>query len=519
MKNKLRASILAAIILGLAAPGGVTPEAAVHAAETSQNIWEVYSSIDENGQDTGGRYIAAPQLIEGTVTLQSGVQSPAYLNARFDGQGMYFYIYDAPNSPVQNMNATEQLALSMHLENSDGIPGSATVWMQGGSTMFEMDEAGSNFVLEDMLTGNGYTVIELLNPNDTVAAYTFWLPHDSSFADCYYAVKDIWYETQPQILPGANGQETAPYGPVQTETAPLSQQWDWSKGHFNNGKMYIYTNNYITGTLTDPSGQTAEAYMLMYQDKDGFFVTLYDSGQNIILNTTEEDMTLQAQLIWYKGAKNEFRQDFTASSYPGTGVFRFPFSSTGYVRSTLQGAYGADPILLLAFPGGAVFRFILPVNTDYNNIWDALSSYWYIPTYNNDIYTGNEVHPDLITFLDKFEAAIYEELRIRQEAGTGASLANDFLTETDFNDELTAMKPQYMELENGLSRKVDSDYYAARKADIDRIMLNYSIDTASDLAQGGADLARLLGKDEWADLLETGVKIADITANIIDEAK
>lgn len=135
----------------------------------------------------------------------------------------------------------------------------------------------------------------------------------------------------------------------------------------------------------------------------------------------------------------------------------------------------------------------MPGENTYREIWESVCDFWYIPTFNDDIYKGEEVNPDLRSYLEQFEDALYAEIEKREEMGATRTLLGDLL-DVNSNPELNAMYEKYQEMEN-LTRTVDAAYYAECKSRVDTVLAKHTIDQGLELGQDIVDLADLLGFD------------------------
>lgn len=266
---------------------------------------------------------------------------------------------------------------------------------------------------------------------------------------------------------------------------------EWAKSHSEDGTMYIYTIDELSGTVTDISNKKSKVYPCLYQDKESFFITLKDDDENDIVNSGSDPLSVDATIIYHKGTKKEFPQDFTAT-LTGNKI-RFSSESNGYIQSALEDEDLQSSPLILNFPDGRVCRMTMPGENTYREIWESVCDFWYIPTFNDDIYKGEEVNPDLRSYLEQFEDALYAEIEKREEMGATRTLLGDLL-DVNSNPELNAMYEKYQEMEN-LTRTVDAAYYAECKSRVDTVLAKHTIDQGLELGQDIVDLADLLGFD------------------------
>lgn len=266
---------------------------------------------------------------------------------------------------------------------------------------------------------------------------------------------------------------------------------EWAKSHFEDGTMYIYTTDELPGTVTDASDKRSKAYMSLYQDKDSFFITLKDADKNDL--SSSGPVEVNATIVYHEGTKKELSQDLAATM---TGsMIRLPSTGTGGIQSALEQEDLQSSPLILTFPDGSVYHLTMPGENTYKEIWEAVSDFWYIPTFNDDIYTGKGVNPDLRSYLEEFETELYAEIEKREEMGVTRELLRD-LFNPDSNPKLCAMYQKYQEMEE-LRRKVDADYYAECKSRVDLALIGHGIDQGLEIGQ---EIGNLFGSDQWDDL-------------------
>lgn len=265
----------------------------------------------------------------------------------------------------------------------------------------------------------------------------------------------------------------------------------WAKSHLDDGTMFIYTVDELPGTATDASGEESRVYMGLYQDKDSFFVTLKDADKNVLYNSGSAPLAIDATIIFTTNSGGDFPQAFSATMDGGSNIVRFSPTSNGYIQSALEQENMQSKPLTLRFPDGSEYHVTMPGKNTYHEIWEAVCDFWYIPTDNDDIYTGKDVHPDLISFLDTFETAFTNEIEERKEAGTALTLLGDLLN-INSNPELNAMCRQFMDLKY-LTRRVDVEYYAASQARVEAALVELGLDQAVDISRGLEYIFRWLG--------------------------
>lgn len=257
---------------------------------------------------------------------------------------------------------------------------------------------------------------------------------------------------------------------------------EWAKSHFEDGTMYIYTTDELPGTVTDTSDKRSKAYMCLYQDKDSFFITLKDADKNDL--SSSGPVNVNATIVYHEGTKKELSQDLAATM---TGsMIRLPSTGTGGIQSALEQEDLQSSPLILTFPDGSVYHMTMPGENTYKEIWEAVSDFWYIPTFNDDIYTGKGVNPDLRSYLEEFETELYAEIEKQEEMGVTRVLLRELLS-PDSNSKLYAMYQKYQEME-GLPRSVDAEYYAECKSRVDLALTGHAIDQGLELGQEIYDL-------------------------------
>ena len=290
--------------------------------------------------------------------------------------------------------------------------------------------------------------------------------------------------------------------------------WDWEKSHDPDGTMYIYTMNSYSGTNTDPSDAVSDAYMRLYQDKTGFYLRLYNENQEVIKHTGSSTDPFDAEFVWREGKKNEFHQPTSAAVEADGTIVRLSKTWNGSMMSSLQEKDYKDAKLYLYFPDDSTYCFEIPNDTDYHTIWEAVSDFWYIPTFNDDIYTGKDVNPDLVKYLQEFENAFNAEIEAQKQAGVEVTMLEGLLGSSS-NSEFDAMYAKYKEMGDYLNRTVDVEYYAQCQSRIDRVLMEHMANQSSELFQDGADIARAIGFGEVADWLEIFGKGAGFLGNLL----
>lgn len=277
-----------------------------------------------------------------------------------------------------------------------------------------------------------------------------------------------------------------------TAHALTSKTYKWKKSHLEDGTMYIYTVDELPGTATDASGKKSKIYSRLNQDKDGFFLTVKDSNKKDIVNTGGGPLTVRATITFItKVSKEDFPQDFTGTMASGSNIIHFNLDSTGYLQGTVQQDYPQSKPLSLTFPDGSVYHVTIPEKTNYHEIWEKASNFWDIPTFNDDIYIGDKVNPDLVSYLEDFEDALYAELDERKAAGAARTVLETLL-DINTNPKLNAMYKKYESMEC-LPRRVDADYYGECRARVNAALIEYALSQGLELYQTTTDLARYFG--------------------------
>ena len=272
----------------------------------------------------------------------------------------------------------------------------------------------------------------------------------------------------------------------------------WVKDHFSNGRLYIRTYQLHPGTVTNPDQTGSDAYLTIGQDYESFFIVLTDADGRNLQNQQGKNVTISCQMIWYENSSNELVKEFPATMIEGGNVIRLPDYTTGYFQNAFSSAGDAIPILRIQYADNRTFVFRLPEHSDYWDVWEVISNYWYLPTYNNDIYTGSDVNPDLVRFVSEFTDLINEGIERLSQANQKVTLSN-LMNMSVLGGKIGQYYKQYqMMMEHPFPREAEA-VYLARFTD----QLNAALfDTAYEI---GSDIFRSIAGDEAGDLLDLAV--------------
>lgn len=241
-------------------------------------------------------------------------------------------------------------------------------------------------------------------------------------------------------------------------------------GTLDGGTMYIYTVDELPGTVTDPSGKNSKAYMRLYRDKNGIFITLR-KGKDDVFNTENTPLTVTATISYVQAdpkAKRDFTQDFAGTMAVNDNIIHFVPESTAYLHAALEDENQRNRPFTLSFPDGSVYQITMPGDSDYKETVEKVRGSWYIPTYDDKFPPADlkVVNPDLIAFMKEFVPAVYQEIETRKKEGVAVTMVRDLLN-IGINDELKKMIKQYEEMGDFLPIAVDAAYYGECKNHID----------------------------------------------------
>ena len=144
---------------------------------------------------------------------------------------------------------------------------------------------------------------------------------------------------------------------------------------------------------------------------------------------------------------------------------------------------GGNERLDISCRNGAQYSFMIPRN-DYQKLLEKVYYYWYIPTFNNEVYEGEDVHPDLVAFMEEFIPLMEDKFAEAKE--TDAISKNEQLLQMIKEDAyLSLLYSAYIRLaEHELIRWVDTQYFENARAGLE----------ADIVKQRFYDYADLLGK-------------------------
>ncbi len=317
-------------------------------------------------------------------------------------------------------------------------------------------------------------------------------------------------------------EENAAAAPVREGDYITQEYWNWSKGYFNDGMMYIYSDSLVPGTEYDADGrEVSSAYIRLYQDKDSFFAVMCNDTDDYY-NNLDESISVKGTLIW----DSDYKQEFDADMSAGNSIVWFSATATGYMDYALNLETGAAPWLVLTYPGGQEFQFQLWNDPDYETVKEMVWDYWYVPTYTADIYAGDDVNPELVSFLEDFEKAAFSELDAREkkreadreeigadtDGRAGTALAYDILTLSDGGLSISAstdLGKKYLDMDGNLPRTVDAEYYYQYKAEIDARINEFNVNYASEIVGDVYAGIREYGNDDMKQTVETIEKGAE----------
>ena len=250
--------------------------------------------------------------------------------------------------------------------------------------------------------------------------------------------------------------------------------WDWEKTYFtDDGTLLIRCRNGWPGTREISGVVQDSLYLRLYQYYDGFFAILYNADSEELFNQDSSALLIDCALVFSPERADEQTRYFTGTCNGNESIIWFPHEENGYFQNALGRSGTAE--LVFGFANGEQFRFTLPAS-DYWKIWDVASDFWYIPTYNNDLYTGDDVNPDLVDFINTL-VTVYNETSSQciQAGGTAFqnfSWAIMNKTQTGYQN-LDTLLDQYWRIERtGLVREADATFFMGVKQEFDSVISN-----------------------------------------------
>ena len=250
--------------------------------------------------------------------------------------------------------------------------------------------------------------------------------------------------------------------------------WDWEKTYFtDDGTLLICCRNGWPGTREISGVVQDSLYLRLYQYYDGFFAILYNADSEELFNQDSSALLIDCALVFSPGRADEQTRYFIGTCNRNESIIWFPHEENGYFQNALGRSGTAE--LVFGFANGEQFRFTLPAS-DYWKIWDIASNFWYIPTYNNDLYTGDDVNPDLVDFINTL-VTVYNETSSQciQAGGTAFqnfSWAIMNKTRTGYQN-LDTLLDQYWRIERtGLVREADATFFMGVKQEFDSVISN-----------------------------------------------
>lgn len=299
--------------------------------------------------------------------------------------------------------------------------------------------------------------------NVTNVNYYFSIPaHDGVFQRLY---EKAWELDWTEKAASEDGRALTALSSDSKEVNPY--EWDWVKTHTEDGILYIRNREAYPGTVTAENGAEEEAYLILLRSYKGMEFAILDKEQKLITNS--QTKPISCRLVWNKGYVNEIAKPFKEAKDDGTGLVLLPDMKDGILAiNVMKQALMArgSAALEITDGDGRTFLFPLPEN-DYAKILDLVADDWYIPTFNDQIFDGDGVNPDLVAFMEEFMPKIMAAFE--KAKNTQAISKNDELLQMIKKDEeLNRLYGSYVFMaEHVLPRGVDSAYFEQTRAELE----------------------------------------------------
>ena len=473
--------------------GGYAP---VSAFDTEDQGWEIRTEVTGDGS-----YEYLYYLTDGVAVSREALPEKYLVEVLDSRDSIRFRLWNfsgtefVPISPVEGEGFSLNTGIAFTGQPYAGTYG----FMQGGTGLISLYNAETNTdispaMLAEFLTdGNldGVMTLNIRNGQGETAEYSvyFKLPmFRSNFRARYQEIISRGWGVQS--APASDGTLSAPGGEI-SESAPTAAPavsptplpagetssddpagWNWIKTHFDNGTMYICNRGFWPGSREADGREAETAYMKLYEYYGGFFVQLFDGDGRPMVNPGSGGGTLDGLIDLAPGRRDGRRVYVNASPVPGSPRINFKASDTGFIQNALGRRGRAELTLTLA--DGSRCRFTIP-DSDYQKMLDMVSDDWSIPTFNDRLYTGTGVNPDLEDFFKTFYPAferVFETARntdarfksgeMRKLIGQDAELTRMF----NLYDIMNRYPPR---------RRADEDCFLSYKDKIDRIIAGQDI--------------------------------------------
>ena len=214
---------------------------------------------------------------------------------------------------------------------------------------------------------------------------------------------------------------------------------------------------------------------------------MLDEQEQLVQSANGEPSEVSCQLVWNQGYVNEISKPFQTAREEGDGLVLLPDMKDGLlsinaIRQALDARGTAG--LEISYEDGNTCFFTLPEN-DYSRLLELVVDDLYIPTFNDQIYTGKEVNPDLVLFMEEFIPRMTETFEEAKNS-ENISKVDELLQKIKSDEELERMYRSYLFIAEhvGFMRAVDTTYFEESRAEFE----------ADIIKQDFRDYASLLGK-------------------------
>ncbi len=428
-------------------------------------------------------------------------------------------------------NGGEGFQTWAEIRTEDGRTARTTVGLASGSREFrfpageEWSGPDDALILEELTAGGCVDIafgLSFSYPDGRTenVNYYFSLPgQDKAFKRLYERAFEVdWAETPKQ-----DGRALSDVSALVEETDPYA--WDWVKTHTEDGVLYIRNRDAYPGTVTEKDGSVRDAYLILIRSYKGMEFALLGPDKQPLKMAASPSGPISCSLVWNKGYVNEISQRFK-EAHEEDGLVLLPDMKDGILainamKQALMARGSAS--LEIAYPDGRSFTFTLPEN-DYAKLLELTADDWYIPTFNDQIFAGEGVNPDLVSFMEAFMPKIMGAFE--KAKNTQAISKNEELLRMIKNDaELGRLYGSYVFMaEHVLPRGADSAYFEQTRAELETEVekqryRDYAelLGKVSDKALEFSDQVHSIFGDEVGTDYELTFKIAGYIADYVEK--
>ena len=462
------------------------------AYEKMNHQWTALHYSDRNGAYTEEYYIIGET--EGIAVAEDGTGRKIKVDLCEDSLGLIIRLYIFRNGEwvyIQNSGESFSIMLRAFSGNGDYQEAEAMMW-SGKSFIYLTDNTEyDDLTQEEQAVLHGLAVsgscdidipLNIIDENGNIQLTHFYFSLQEYYSN-YCAIYDEAEKTgwtEPVELASANG--VALISLTQQENKN-TYELDWVKLHTSDGQMYIRNREAYPGIFIRPDDSEEDAYLILLRAGEDCFFVILDRDGRVVKNP---GVSVQCTKVQSPGYVNEKTMALAPVYDDGSGFIRLPGTPEGAPAINIMRLLlndGGNERLDISYGNGDQYSFMIPVN-DYQKLFDKVCCYWYIPTFNDEIYEGDEVHPDLVSFMETFIPLM--EDKFAEAKQTNAVSKNEQLLQLIKEDAyLSLLYSAYIRLaEHELIRWVDTQYFENARAGLE----------ADIVKQRFYDYADLLGK-------------------------